>query len=345
MERILRAARRGITDRRYAAWAAGLALVAALPILAGYTTLSWEIAEWLGLAAALMCVALCGCPVRPRESTPPALLTLGRHELFGWIALAMATLHVLCAIASDGTAIAYLMPTAPLYQLAGMGALTVLVLMVATSAGAARRRLWKSHRDFQSTHVILGCALTVLLGAHVLATGRYTAGHGRRAVYVVVAAGGLAMLLRRRRGVESTRRGSAVHGLAFGRHSGLIAGVIAVTALALGTLISGRASVKLREPLLGRERSLPLYFDHGKHVAVNCLVCHHNYADGRGFDSCIHCHRGPRTDLVVGVEARFHDFCFNCHRNPEPRFKRHGPVSGCAACHVNHRGAATPPLA
>jgi hypothetical protein len=84
---------------------------------------------------------------------------------------------------------------------------------------------------------------------------------------------------------------------------------------------------------LRRSNVLPLDFDHRKHVAVNCLTCHHNYADGRGFDGCIHCHAGTRPDLKVGVEARFHAFCLNCHRNPDPTFPRHGPVSGCSTCH------------
>ncbi len=53
--------------------------------------------------------------------------------------------------------------------------------------------------------------------------------------------------------------------------------------------------VVLREPLLPRSQMLPLNFDHARHVAVNCLTCHHNYADGRGFDACIHCHRGTRA--------------------------------------------------
>ena len=89
----------------------------------------------------------------------------------------------------------------------------------------------------------------------------------------------------------------------------------------------------LREPLLPRAQTLSLNFDHRKHTAINCLVCHHNYADGRGFDACIFCHRSARTDLKVGVEARFHDFCLNCHRHPGPTLPRHGPVSGCTICH------------
>jgi len=323
-----------LPDLRYRAWVIGLALTAALPVFAGFTTLGWEFSEIWGLAGTLACLALCGCPVRPRQSDPPVLLSLGRHEMLGWIALGAAVLHVLLAMASDHAVVEYLKPTSPLYQLTGIAALVVLVILTLTSIAGVRRRVWHSHRDFQATHIIFGCLLTVLLGAHVITTGRYTGGYGRRIVYVAVAAGGIAMLLRRRR-----RTGPATHEpivtrrLAFGRHSTLMVGVIAAAMLGLGSLIPGRALVALREPLLARAQTLPLNFDHRKHTAINCLVCHHNYADGRGFDACIFCHRSARKDLKVGAEARFHDFCLNCHRHPGPQLPRHGPVSGCTICH------------
>lgn len=329
-----------LPDRRYLTWAVVLAASAALPIFAGFTKLSWEFAEILGLAGALACLALCGCPVRPRESTPPTLLSLGRHEVLGWIALGTAALHILLALVSDHTVLEYLKPTSPLYQLAGIAGFLLLLLLVVTSLGGVRRRLWRSHRNFQATHIVAGCLLLALVCVHVIATGRYTGGYARRIVFIAAAAGGIAMLLRRRR-----RSGTAapettvVRRLAFGRHSSLIAGVIMATALTLVPLIAGRADVELREPLLHRAQMLPLNFDHGKHTAINCLTCHHNYADGRGFDSCIHCHRSDRSDLKLGVEARFHSFCFQCHRNPAPGLPGHGPVSGCESC---HKPGATP---
>ncbi len=322
------------------AWGFGFAACAALPLFAGYTKLSWESAEILGLAGTLACIALCGCPVRPRESVPPVLLTLGRHEALGWIALGAAALHVVLSLGSDHTVIQYLLPTSPLYQLAGIAAFILLAALVATSLAEPRRRLWRSHRNFQATHITLGCLLIVLLGMHVVTAGRYTGGYARRIVFVAVAAGGMAMLLRGRRRSETAHQEAAVaRRFVFGRHSTLIVGVIATAALALVPLIAGRAGPELREPLLSRTEALPLNFDHGKHSAVNCLTCHHNYADGRGFDSCIHCHRSGRADLILGAEARFHSFCLDCHRNPAPALKGHGPVSGCETCHQPGMGA------
>lgn len=322
-----------LPDRRYLAWGAGLIIVAGLPLLAGFTSLGWEISEILGLAGTIACLALCGCPVRPRDSVPPVLLSLGRHQTLGWMALAGAALHALAAVAADHKVVEYLKFTSPPYQIAGVAAFLVILALVGTSSAMARRRLWSSHRNFQATHIALGCLLLALLAAHVIGAGRYAGGYGRRVVFIAAAAGAVAMLLRRRRGAGTPPHASAVRRLAFGRHSRLIAGAIAATLAALSVLIAGRAAVALREPPLRRAQTLPLDFDHGKHAAVNCLLCHHNYADGRGFDACIHCHRSGRPDLKVGVEARFHSFCLNCHRNPEPRFPRHGPVSGCETCH------------
>src|ERR1700723_102449 len=290
-----------LPDRRYLAWTAGLAVTAALPIFAGFTKLGWECSEILGLAGALACLALCGSPVRPRESTPPALLSLSRHEMLGWIALGAAALHILLAVMTDHTVLEYLKPTSPLYQLAGIAGFVLLLVLVATSLANARRRLWRSHRNFQATHIAFGCLLLALLAVHVVTTGRYTAGYARRLLFI--------------------------------RQSALIVGGIVTTVLALSTLIAGRADVALREPLLPRAQMLPLDFDHAKHTAVNCLVCHHNYVDGRGFDGCIQCHRSDRADLKVGIEARFHSFCLSCHRNPDPSLHGHGPVSGCTVCH------------
>ena len=322
-----------LPDRRYLAWGTGLMITAALPLVAGFTTLGWEISETLGLAATLACLVLCACPVRPRQGTPPVLLSLSRHEALGWIAFGCAALHILAALLTDHTVVEYLKLTAPLYQLAGIAAFVLLLALAVSSVAASRRRLWRSHRGFQATHIACGCLGLALLAAHVITAGRYTPGFGRRLLFVAVAAGGIAMLLRRRRVATAGLHAAAARRLAFGRHSALVAGFIAATMIALGTLVPARTGFALREPLLRRAQTLPLNFDHGKHVAVNCLVCHHNYADGRGFDACIHCHRSGAADIKVAVEARFHGFCFNCHRNPEPRFPRHGPVSGCKSCH------------
>jgi DMSO/TMAO reductase YedYZ heme-binding membrane subunit len=328
-----------LPDRHYMVWGLGLAVIAALPAFAGFTGFGWELSEISGLAALLACLVLSGCPVRPRESTPPTLLSLRRHEVLGLVAFGLAALHVLLALIADHKVIEYLKITSPLYQIAGIIALILLLVLAAASLENQRRRLWRSHRTFQAAHIVLGCLLMTLLAAHVIAANRYTGSNARRAAFIAVAAGGMALLLQgRRRAKALLEEGTIARRSVFGRHSTLIVAVIAAAVLVLMTLVVSRAGIALREPLLRRSEALPLNFDHAKHIAVNCLACHHNYADGRGFDGCIHCHSGTRADLKLGVEARFHDFCLACHRHPAPELQRHGPVSGCTTCHQQPPG-------
>ena len=320
-------------DRRYALWGAALLVLVALPAFAGFIGLGWELSEIAGLAGALGCILLAGSPLRPRDSEPPTLLTLKRHTLIGWLALTAVALHVSGAVLADRIVIEYLKPTAPLYQLAGIAAGLVLLVLISSSVGGARRRLWKSHRSFQATHVILGCVLMALIAAHVIVTARYLGGGARRALFVAAAIGAMLMLLRARRPGKSAHAASLSRRLVFGRHSALIVAVVSICAAAIAALFPHAVGAALREPLMRRAATLPLDFPHGKHGAVNCLTCHHNYADGRGSELCVQCHRGNRADLKQGVEARFHGFCFECHRHPDASFARHGPVSGCTECH------------
>jgi DMSO/TMAO reductase YedYZ heme-binding membrane subunit len=323
-------------DTRYALWGAALLLILATPLTAGFVGWGWEASQWAGLLAALACLALSGAPIRPRDSEPPTLLSLRLHTAVGWIALIATALHVGGLLLADGTVVEYLKPTTPLYQLAGIAAALLLVILVVLSVAAARRRLWRSHRGFQATHVILACVLTALVAVHVIVTARYLGGPGRRALFAAAALGAILMLLRARRpGPRAPRSGAPASRtqLVFGRHSGLIVGTVAACAVAILSLLPSSVGAELREPLFQRASRLPLDFPHGKHVAVNCLTCHHNYADGTGASLCVECHRSGRADLKEGVEARFHGFCFECHRHPEATFAKHGPVSGCAGCH------------
>ena len=323
-------------DSRIALLGAALVVLLALPAAAGFVGPAWELSQWAGLAAAIACIALCGAPLRPRDARPPTLVSLRLHTAIGWAALILAALHIGGLVLSDRTVIEYLKPTAPLYQFAGIAAALLLVLLVLLSHGPLRRRLWKSHRGFQASHVILACALAGLVAVHVIVTARYLGGRGRRALYVAATIGALLMLLRARRPPQSTRQAPVQR--VFGRHSSLILGAVALSAVALAALLPASVDAELREPLIPRASRLELDFPHAKHGAVNCLTCHHNYADGTGSALCVECHRGQRADLRAGAEAQFHGFCFECHRHPSASLKEHGPVAGC---HICHRAAET----
>lgn len=321
-------------DARTALWGVAVILLATLPAFAGFAGPGWEAGQIAGLIGCIGCVVLCGAPVRPRQAQPPTLLSVRLHTLIGWLALLAVAMHIGGLVLSDRVVIEYLKPTAPLYQLAGIAASVLLLVIVLSGLAGVRRRLWSSHRGFQSTHVTMGCVLVALTAIHVIVTARYVGGRGRRVVMLAAMIGGLLMLLRRRRiAAGLTAAGRPLRQLAFGRNSALVFGVVTILAMSLAGLMGAAAGSELREPWLHRSASIPLDFPHSKHVGVNCITCHHNFADGRGLDSCVACHRSDRADLKVGAEARFHAFCFECHRHPDASFANHGPVSGCTRCH------------
>jgi DMSO/TMAO reductase YedYZ heme-binding membrane subunit len=328
-------------DRRTALLGGALLVLLALPAMAGFVGPGWELSQWAGLAAAIAWILLCGAPLRPRDSEPATVLSLRLHTAIGWAALILAGLHVGGSVLADHTVIEYLKPTAPLYQLAGIAAALLLVLLVLLSHGPVRRRLWRSHRGFQASHVILACALAALLAVHVVVTARYIGGPARRVLYVAVTIGAMAMLLRARRPLQSARQAPPRPILVFGRHSALIVGTVVACAAALAALLPAAVDASLREPPFLRATRLELDFPHDKHGAVNCLTCHHNYADGTGAALCVECHRSQRADLHEGALARFHGFCLDCHRHPSAALQAHGhgPVSGCKVCHRAPGGA------
>ena len=298
-------------------------------------SIGWELAQGVGLTAAICCLALCAIPVRPRRSAPALVLSLRRHEIIGLLALAAVTIHVIALLIVDPRVVEHLKVTAPLYEWAGLVASLALVALTLPATEAVRRRLWSSHRRFQALHVGFACVLLPSMVAHIAATDRYVHGRVRHVALLVIAITILIALLRARaRPAAAARWPGIAAAMAFGRNSGLIIGVVSLAMLPLFALFLPDASRTLREPLIPRILQLRLHFPHDKHTAVNCIACHHNYTDGRGFDTCVGCHRSRRTDLKVGIEARFHDFCLGCHRDPRPPLQRHGPVTGCSTCHA-----------
>jgi hypothetical protein len=325
-------------DARYTAWLVILVLLLALPAFGGFTGIGWEACQAAGYIGALACILLAGAPLRPRVSVPPTLISLHLHTLLGWTALIAVIVHIGGLVLADRTVIEYLKPTAPLYQIAGIAATVALLFLVFGALAAARRTLWRSHRGFQATHVIIAYLMACLIAVHVAVTARYLGGWGRRSLFLAAAVIGVFMLLRARRPTLAAPQPAASalrvrRQLVFGRHSTLIVVAAVFCAAGIVALLPGKVDATLREPVIRRTAALPLDFPHNKHGVVNCLTCHHNYADGRGMEACIECHRGARADLREGAEARFHGFCFDCHRHPEAALHGHGPVSGCRICH------------
>jgi Class III cytochrome C family len=290
-------------------------------------------AQMLGLCAAAVCLTLCVLAVRPRNAVAGAF-PMRAHELLGWLALAAVLLHVGWLLAGDHRVAEHLKLTAPRYEIAGIVALLALLFLAVPAGTAARSRFWSHHRSFQAAHVGAACLLIVAMAVHIVSTDRYVHGRAHRVAYALLSASVLLALLRARaRRQPHTPGPGFMGGLAFGRYSRLVLGIVAGALIALFALTRPATTLTMREPVVQRSDRLPLEFPHDKHRAVNCVACHHNFVDHSGAESCVSCHRSGRSEILVGAEARFHDFCLSCHRDPPASLIGHGPVSGCSTCH------------
>jgi len=297
-------------------------------------TVTWEIAQALGLCAVAGCLILCVLAVRPRAGSSGAF-RLRSHELLGWLTLAVALAHVGFSLGADRRVIEHLKLTAPRYEYAGIVALFALLFLTVPAGAAVRSRLWPRHRSFQAAHVGAACLLVIALALHVVTTGRYVHGGAQQAAYILLSGAVLLALLRARPRRPPAAQPSLLYGgLVFGRHSRLVLVLVLGSLAALLALLHPGASLALREPLVLRSERLAVDFPHDKHRAVSCTQCHHDFIDRSGEGSCVSCHRSGRADIRAGAEARFHDFCLGCHRDPPAYLTSHGPVTGCDTCHA-----------
>ena len=295
--------------------------------------ITWEVAQVLGMCAVAACLILCVLAVRRRAGADGAF-PLRSHQFLGWFALGAVILHIGLLLTADPRVVEHLKLTAPRYEFAGMLATFALIFLTIPASTKFRPRVWPRHRSFQAAHIGAACLLVVAMTIHVVTTDRYVHGHAQRLAFVLLSAVALVSLLRARSGTPPATFPSRLLGeLAFGRNSRLIVVLVIASLTALGVLLHRGMTLALREPFFRRSERLVLYFPHDKHRDINCLVCHHNFADNTGADSCLNCHRSRRADLRVGIEARFHDFCLGCHRGLSLGAFGNGPVTGCSTCH------------
>jgi DMSO/TMAO reductase YedYZ heme-binding membrane subunit len=321
-------------DWRYLVVCVGLVAIASLAGLSRHAGAGWEIGCGAGLLATIGSLALFALPVRPRESIPPAPLSIERHRLLGFTVLALCIAHAGVLILVDHPVVEYLMPTMPWYQAAGVLALLLLVALGLTSTRDSRRRLWASHRDFQAIHILLSIAALVLITVHVIATARYTHGWPAVGIYLATSVAALGMLLRQRKGARANIGGHDLIGrAAFGRHSRLVVVSIVLACAGVALMLPRLVGPTMRASPLKRAQRLSLSFPHEKHSGVNCLECHHNFVDQTGHSACISCHLRPGGAIKMAIEPRFHGFCLECHRDAARFPDKHGPVAGCTICH------------
>jgi predicted CXXCH cytochrome family protein len=81
-----------------------------------------------------------------------------------------------------------------------------------------------------------------------------------------------------------------------------------------------------------RGDQLPVAFAHADHRTINCIECHHDFADRSGNGGCLECHK-QRAELDALIETQFHDLCRGCHVAERARGQPAGPARACLDCH------------
>lgn len=336
-----------------------LAALAAVPLAAPAAARAWDLGNLAGLAALLACLLLVLWPVRPRSPPAPRTLALRRHRDLGLAALGLGLGHALVLWWSEPQLWLHLLPSAPVYMLAGTLALLLLAYLALGGVWPLRRRL--APATFQIRHLVAALLFVVLAVGHALGARRYLAVPAALPLALGAGALSFAVLLRRRRhGRHAPAPGAgflarlAADG-ACPRHGGLLIGACALSLAALLALGLPPVPALLAATPVARTAVVPLAFPHEKHRDVNCVRCHHNYVDHTGSATCIACHRArplaspaaipvsvPVSTTVstpgairVAIEPRFHDFCEGCHaeRARQRADAPHGPLRSCAGCH------------
>lgn len=304
----------------------------------GAARMAWESAQVAGAIATVLALLLCCLPVRPRSGSIRTLAP-ATHERLGILACLGLLLHVPLLIASDPLVLEHLRPSLPLYELAGVLAAVLLLLLGLPAQARLRNWLWPRHRAFQAWHLASACLLPPLLAAHVVGTGRYVHGPYAAALAVAAAAAGFASLLRARAAAGLARAWpfGRMADMAHGPSSRLVLGLSAAGLALLLALPWRPTATLLRESPVPRVAALAVDFPHGKHATIACVACHHEFVRPSGTGTCYGCHRSDRPDLPRGAEALFHAFCLGCHRDPPAAGARHGPVTGCLSCHAPRR--------
>jgi hypothetical protein len=317
-----------------------LAALLLLPLPASEGVL-WDIGMGTGYAALLVAMTLYVFPLRGDGLPHRRLFTLAQHKMLGWVALGLCLLHITILVIAQPLVWHYLWPSTPIYMAGGITALIALVVLVATGL-AARSAHRKARFDparvvadgtaasagrpnggsaSVSTHSVLAAVLLALIAGHILGSRQLLDKPTKVVTLWLLLALPLVWAAFRPRRPRAVRFPTAV----------LPTCIALVVLVILPVPIATKAL--LASPVT--PATLPLNFPHDKHTTVNCITCHHNFADKTGVTGgCLACHRSDRGDLPQASEPLFHTFCRSCHVELAATSAKHGPVRSCAECHV-----------
>lgn len=146
---------------------AGLVLAIALAAGARPVAGFW----WDALAAVGFCAAAVIAFLGWDSESPAGNPRLRLHRNLAFVAAGLVTGHAIGYLVLDRTVLEYLLPAAPAYMLAGIGAWIVLVGMTVTALPGVRMRSYSGFGAFRRWHRGLFLILIATTGWHVLGTG------------------------------------------------------------------------------------------------------------------------------------------------------------------------------
>jgi predicted CXXCH cytochrome family protein len=303
----------------------------------------WNIAMGTGYAALVVAVTLYLFPLRGEGLPHRRLFTLVQHKVLGWVALAFCLLHITILLIAQPLVWHYFWPSTPIYMAFGITALIALAVLVATGlfARSAHRKARFAPTTAPArpptarltsvvTHSVLAAVLLALIAGHILGSRQLLDKPTKVVTLCLLLGLPLIWTAFRPRRPHPARFFTTVLPICVALIALLILPVPIATPVLLASPITPSA--------------LLVNFPHDKHTTVNCVTCHHNFADTTGVTGgCLDCHRSDRSDLPQASEPLFHTFCRSCHVELAVSTDKHGPTRDCAKCHVaqDHKGPMT----
>lgn len=308
-------------------------LLLPLPVSGGFL---WNVGMGTGYAALVVAVTLYLFPLRGDGLPHRRLFTLAQHRMLGWVTLVLCLVHITILMIAQPLVWHYLWPSTPVYMACGLMALLALAVLVATglSARSAHRkarfdparvpdstRTSTADSPSVSTHLVLAAVLLALIAGHVLGSRQLLDKPTKVVTLCLLLALPLLWAAFRPRRARSVRFSTTLLPTCVA----LLALLVLPVPVATPALLASAVTPSV----------LPVNFPHDKHTTVNCVTCHHNFADQTGVTGgCLSCHRSGRNDLPQASEPLFHTFCRSCHVELAATTDKHGPTRSCDKCHV-----------
>jgi hypothetical protein len=170
-----------------------------LPMGSGKTI---AILDLVGYGAVLCLLHLFSFPLRKRLSMPGGPVALSLHHRISDCGLLLAVAHTAGYLVMQPLTLDYLLPTAPIYMLAGLLALVLYIVATATSLHGPRRYLFASSRWFQAVHIILATVLLFAVVLHLAGSGLFLNTLWKQTIFGALAGGAVIGVLRRGKGIS-----------------------------------------------------------------------------------------------------------------------------------------------